>query len=56
MEATIEITFNTLMNLIWFILSKPQNRYEKIRKFFGNAVCTHKRVKYRDVMSKRSDE
>ncbi len=44
------------MNLIWFILSKPQNRYEKIRKFFNIAVCTHKRVKYRDVMSKRSDE
>ena len=44
------------MNLIWFILSKPQNRYEKIRKFFNIAVCTHKRVKYRDVMSKKSDE
>ena len=44
------------MNLIWFILSKPQNRYEKIRKFFNIAVCTHKRVKYRDVMSKRNDE
>ena len=44
------------MNLIWFILSEPANRYEKIRKFFNIAVCTHKRVKYRDVMSKKSDK
>ena len=44
------------MNLIWFILSEPNNRYEKIRKFFNIAVCTHKRVKYRDVMSKKSDK
>ena len=44
------------MNLIWFILSEPSNRYEKIRKFFNIAVCTHKRVKYRDVMSKKSDK
>lgn len=41
------------MNLIWFILSKPDNRYEKIRNFFKLAINTHKVVKYRDVMSSK---
>ena len=43
------------MNLIWFILSKPENRYEKIDKFIKLAINSPARVKYRDVMSKKSD-
>ena len=44
------------MNLIWFILSKPDNRYEKIRNFFNIAICHPKKVKYRDVMSMKRDK
>ena len=40
------------MNLIWFILSKPENRYEKIDKFIKLAINSPARVKYRDMMSK----
>lgn len=42
------------MNLIWFILSKPDNRYEKVSKFIDLAISSPLRVKYRDVMSKKS--
>ena len=38
------------MNLIWFILSAPYDRYEKIRKFINLAVSTLSRVKYREVI------
>ena len=41
------------MNLIWFILSEPYNRYEKIRNFIEIAICTHKVVKYREVFCKK---
>jgi len=41
------------MNLIWFILSKPDNRYEKIDRFINLALCASKKVKYRDVMCKK---
>ena len=41
------------MNLIWFILSEPYNRYEKIRNFIEIAICTHKVVKYREVFRKK---
>ena len=41
------------MNLIWFILSEPKNRYEKVHKFIILAINSPKRVKYRDVMSKK---
>ena len=40
------------MNLIWFILSKPDNRYEKLRLFIEMAVNTLERAKYRDSMKK----
>lgn len=40
------------MNLIWFILSKPENRYEKIEKFIELPLNSPRRVKYRDVMKK----
>lgn len=43
------------MNLIWFILSSPNDVYEKIEKFFKIALVTPKRVKYRDVMFKKGD-
>jgi transposase-like protein len=41
------------MNLIWFVLSPPFNRYEKIKKFIEMAIISPERVKYRDVMSKK---
>ena len=41
------------MNLIWFILSEPYNRFEKIRNFIEIAISTHKVVKYRDVFRKK---
>lgn len=43
------------MNLIWFILSKPNDVYLKIEKFIKLAISTSHRVKYRDVMSKKTD-
>ena len=42
------------MNLVWFVLSEPRNRYEKLRKFINMAVLTRERLRYRDVMSKKS--
>ena len=44
------------MNLIWFILSKPDNRYEKIDKFINLAICAPKKVKFRDVMCKKASK
>jgi hypothetical protein len=44
------------MNLIWFILSEPKNRYVKIYKFIGLALNSPKKVKYRDVMSKKHSD
>lgn len=41
------------MNLISFILNKPDNRYEKLIEFIKLAVCTHKRMTYRSSMSKK---
>lgn len=41
------------MNLIWFLLSEPDNRYEKVSKFIDLAISSPKRVKYRDVMCKK---
>lgn len=43
------------MNLVWFILSKPDNRYEKVEKFIEIALDSPKRVKFRDVMKKIVD-
>lgn len=43
------------MNLVWFILSNPVNRYEKIDKFINLAINSPKRMKYREAMSKKSD-
>lgn len=41
------------MNLISFILNEPNDRYEKVDLFINMALNSPKRVKYRDVMSKK---
>lgn len=41
------------MNLIWFILSEPNNRYEKIDKFINLALNSQLRVKFRDAMKRK---
>ena len=41
------------MNLISFILNDPENRYDKLKIFLKLAISSPKRVKYRDVMSKK---
>ena len=44
------------MNLIAFILNEPHDRYEKIDLFINMALNSPRRVKYRDVMSKKRPE
>ena len=44
------------MNLIWFIMNPPHNRYEKVKKFIDMALSSPLKVRYRDVMSKKSNE
>ena len=41
------------MNLISFIINDPENRYDKIKKILIMALSSPKKVKYRDVMSKK---
>lgn len=41
------------MNLISFILNKPYDRYEKVDLFIKMALNSPRRVKYRDVMSRK---
>ena len=48
-------TLQDWMNLIWFVLSKPENRYKKIEKFIELALNSPRRVKYRDVLKKNTD-
>lgn len=43
------------MNLAWFILSEPVNRYEKIDKFINLALNSPIKVKYREVMMKKAE-
>lgn len=38
------------MNLLWFILNKPNDKYAKVLKFIELAINSPKRVKYRDAM------
>lgn len=40
------------MNLFWFIVNEPKDKYDKVLKFIELAINSPKRVKYRDVMSK----
>ena len=44
------------MNLIWFVLSEPSNRYEKVDLFIRRAIMSPHVVKFRDAMSKKSAE
>ena len=44
------------MNLISFILSEPKGRYEKIDLFINMALNSIRVVKYRNVMSRKSDD
>ena len=38
------------MNLLWFILNKPNDKYAKVLKFIELAINTPTRVKYRETM------
>lgn len=38
------------MNLLWFILNPPNDKYAKVLKFIEIAIMEPKRVKYRDSM------
>ncbi len=40
------------MNLLWFILNPPNDKYAKVLKFIEIAISSPKRVKYRDSMMK----
>lgn len=40
------------MNLFWFIMNEPKDRYDKVLKFIRLAIISPKRVKYREVMPK----
>lgn len=42
------------MNLFWFIVNEPKDKYDKVLKFIELAINSPKRVKYREVMSKQS--
>lgn len=44
------------MNLFWFIMNEPKDRYDKVLKFIKMAIMSPKRVKYRDALSKRHDK
>ncbi|MCH4223200.1 MAG: hypothetical protein LKF79_05445 [Solobacterium sp.] len=41
------------MNLISFILSEPDDRYEKVDRFIKLAIVSPQKVKYRDVMGNK---
>ncbi len=40
-------------NLFWFIWSRPAHRLEKVAKFIEMAISTRKRIKYREVFSRK---
>jgi len=44
------------MNLIFFILSEPNNIYEKIDKFFELAINSPARVKFREALCRKSSK
>ena len=41
------------LNLLWFILNGPEDKYDKVLSFIKLAVSSTKKVRYRDVMSKK---
>lgn len=44
------------MNLFYFIMNEPKDKYDKVLKFIQLAVYSTKRVKYRDTMCKKDYE
>ncbi len=44
------------MNLFYFIMNEPHDKYDKVLKFIELAVLSPKRVKFREVMSKKGHE
>ena len=41
------------MNSISFIINVPENRYDKLKLFLKMAISAQKKVRFRDVMSKK---
>jgi hypothetical protein len=41
------------MNLISFVLSEPDDRYEKVNRFIELAIVSPQKVKYRDAMGNK---
>ena len=41
------------LNLFWFIMNDPKDKYDKVKTFIERAILVRKRIKYRDVMSKK---
>lgn len=41
------------MNLLWFIFTKPNNRYHKIAKFIEMSINSPNLLRYRDTMLKK---
>lgn len=41
------------LNLFWFIMNDPKDKYDKVLKFIEMAVLSPKRVRYRDAMSSK---
>lgn len=44
------------MNLFYFIMNKPYDKYDKVLNFIELAINSPKRVKYRDAMTKKGRE
>lgn len=47
-------TLQDWLNLFWFMTNGPKDRYDKVLLFIEIAILSPKRVKYRDVMSRKS--
>ena len=41
------------LNLFWFIMNGSKDKYDKVKLFLERAILIRKRIKYRDVMSKK---
>lgn len=44
------------LNLFWFIMNDPEDKYDKVLEFIRLAISSSKRIRYRDVMSKNDDK
>lgn len=43
------------LNLFWFIMNDPKDKYDKVLKFIRMAINSPKRVKFRNALSKSDD-